>query len=312
MENIAAIDIGSNAIRLMIGSLDSHHDIQVIKKMREPVRLGQDVFAHEEISRKTMTRALETFEKFAKLIAQNQVRHVRAIATSAMREAPNAKEFITEVKRKTGLSIEVIDGIEEARLIHTAVSHRVNLEQKNAVLIDIGGGSVELTVSVNGKTRGMQSFPLGTVRLLQIMSEKNLKEKNLRSMIHEHIGDAQKFVQDCTRGKPIDFSIGTGGNFECLGKLRVALLHRNSIYSMSRHELHQLVQHLESMSIKERIQFLRLRPDRADVVVPAALVAHEIMSLIPVETLLVPYVGLRDGILFELGARIQLPARSAL
>ena len=305
MENIAAVDIGSNAIRLLIGRLDDHGDIHTIKKVREPVRLGKDVFADGMISERTTARALQTFSKFRALMEQHQVQRRRVIATSAVREAANRDEFVKAVRAASGLKVEIIDGLEEAKLVHTAVRHRVHLGDKVAVLIDIGGGSVELIVSVQGRIRGMRSFKLGTVRLLQMLQDKNLKEKNLREFVQTKMAEAQHFVLEATRGRHVDYCVGTGGNFECLGKLRVALLHRNSIYSMTHKELHELLEHLQGMTIKERIQFLRLRPDRADVVVPAAIVADEIMSAIPTEMLLVPYVGLRDGVLSELGEQIS-------
>jgi exopolyphosphatase/guanosine-5'-triphosphate,3'-diphosphate pyrophosphatase len=303
--HIAAIDIGSNAIRLVLGEMTGHRDITLLKKVREPVRLGKDVFATGEISKKTAERAVETFKKFRGILKEADVHHVRAVATSALRETRNRDWFVSYVQAETGIKIEVIDGLEEARLIYTAVASRVDLHDKNALLIDIGGGSVELTISVKGRIKGVQTFKLGAVRLLQILEERDLKEKHLKNLLVELMAPVKTFVQSATKGVPIDVCVGTGGNFECLGKLRVALLNRNSIFSMTYHELSQLIEHLGSMSVKERIQYLRLRPDRADVVVPAALVIHAIMGFIPVEMLSIPYVGLRDGILADLGSKIR-------
>jgi exopolyphosphatase/guanosine-5'-triphosphate,3'-diphosphate pyrophosphatase len=303
METLAAIDIGSNALRLVIGQLDDHHDIKVLKKVREPVRLGKDVFSDGEISRKTIQRSLESFEKFHTLIDRYGVKKARAVATSALREAKNRESFVAEVAKQIGLKIDIIDGMEEARLIHSAVAHKIDLSDRTAVLIDIGGGSVELTVSVDGVIQGMKSFKIGTVRLLRMLEERGLKERNLAALVAEPLKEIHAFVEKATKGEPIDFCVGTGGNIECLGKLRVALLHRNSIYSLTVFELSQILHHLEGMSLKERIQYLRLRPDRADVVVPAGVVVHAIMREIPCETLMIPYVGLRDGILSDLALR---------
>ncbi|RYZ64166.1 MAG: hypothetical protein EOP05_22470, partial [Proteobacteria bacterium] len=121
----------------------------------------------------------------------------------------------------------------------------------------------------------------------------------------EHAGPVKDFLATHLKGLHLDLAIGTGGNFETLGKLRVALLHKNSIFSMTQKELNELVSHLESMSVKERIQFLRLRPDRADVLVPAARITQTVMELAKVELLSIPYVGLRDGILADLGSRVM-------
>jgi exopolyphosphatase/guanosine-5'-triphosphate,3'-diphosphate pyrophosphatase len=305
---LAAIDIGSNAIRLVIGELDHHGDIRILKKVREPVRLGKDVFATGEISAKTREKATACFEKFRGLLKSHNVNRSRAVATSALREAKDRDAFIQEIRKTTGISIDVIDGIEEGRLIFSAVTHRVDLHEKVSLLIDIGGGSIELTIADHGEPLACQTFKLGTVRLLQMLEDKNLKEKNLRPMLASLMVPVKEFLATNLKNLHIDQAIGTGGNFECLGKLRVALLQKSSIFSMTRNELFDLATHLESMSVKERIQFLRLRPDRADVVVPAALVSNAVMELAEVDLLMIPYVGLRDGILTDLSTRPLLTA----
>lgn len=301
----AAIDIGSNAIRLVIGERDRHGDIKVLKKVREGVRLGKDVFASGEISEKAEQKIIEALKKFGVMIKSHDVEHFRAVATSALREAKNGEAVIQSVRRATGITIDVIDGLTEGRLIFSAVSHRVDLHEKISLLIDIGGGSVELTIADHGRPLGSQTFKLGTVRLLQLLEERNLKERHLRSVIGDHLAPVEKFIRSKLKGLHIDHAIGTGGNFECLGKLRVALLQKSSIFSMTRVELEELVQHLESMSVKERVQFLRLRPDRADVIIPAALVTDAILTLAEIDVLTIPYVGLRDGILADLAERIS-------
>jgi len=301
---IAAIDIGSNAIRLVLGEFDVYRDVRILKKVREPVRLGQDVFSEGMISRRTADRAFQTFAKFRTYLERTGVKHVRAVATSALREASNRDWFVKQVELKSRIKIDVIDGTEEARLIHSAVASRVDLDDKNALLIDIGGGSVELTISAHGRIKAVQTFKLGTVRLLQHLQDRGLKERQLREFLLGQIAPVRSFLQSSARGMKPEICIGTGGNLECLGKLRVALLNRNSIFSMTYDELGLLIDHLLSMSVKERIQFLRLRADRADVVVPAALVAQTVMGLVPVEILAIPYVGLRDGILADLAAHL--------
>jgi exopolyphosphatase/guanosine-5'-triphosphate,3'-diphosphate pyrophosphatase len=305
---LAAIDVGSNAIRLVIGEQDRHGDIKTLKKFREPLRLGKDVFKNGSISEKSTERVVQTFQKFSEMIKAHGVDLTRAVATSAMREAKDREPLINAVFKASGIKIDVIDGLEEGRLIFSAVTHRVDLEEKISLLIDIGGGSVELTVADHGRPIGCQTFKLGTVRMLQLLEDKGLKEKQLRPLIQEQMGQVKAFLQSTLKGLEIDHAIGTGGNFECLGKLRVALLHKNSIFSMTKPELDQLVEHLESMTIRERIQFLRLRQDRADVVIPAALVTSAIMEIAQVDVLTIPYVGLRDGILSDLAAKAAMKA----
>ncbi len=297
---LAAIDVGSNAIRLVIGELETNGEVRTLKKYREAVRLGKDTFSEGAISKKCIERTLETFSKFKGFLKEHNVKHVRAVATSAMREAANSNAVVEAVLKQTGISIEVIDGFEEGRLIFSAVSNRVDLDGSRSILIDIGGGSVEVTVAEGLKIKSTQSFPLGTVRLLESLETRGLKEKHLPTVIEENFKPLRSFLNEQLKDKPVDFAIGTGGNFECLGKLRVALLSKTSIYSMTFEELVELTDHLASMTVKERVQFLRLKNDRADVIVPAALVTLAIMEAIPTDTLNVPFVGLRDGILASL------------
>lgn len=297
---LAAIDVGSNAIRLVIGELEADGEVRILKKYREGVRLGKDTFSNGVISKKSAERTLETFAKFKGFLKEHSVKHVRAVATSAMREASNSANLVTEITKLTGIKVEVIDGLEEGRLIFSAVANRVDLNDSRSVLIDVGGGSVEITIAEGLKIVATQSFPLGTVRLLEALQTRGLKEKHLPTIIEEGFKPVRSFLREQLKGKDVDFAIGTGGNFECLGKLRVALLSKTSIYSMTFEELTELTDHLASMTVKERIQFLRLKNDRADVVVPAALVTLAVMGSIPTDTLNVPFVGLRDGILASL------------
>ncbi len=140
--------------------------------------------------------------------------------------------------------------------------------------------------------------------MLRLLNEKKMKERQCKELIESQMGPVRDFLKLAMRDVHPDVAIGTGGNFECLGKLRVALLHRSSIFSMTRPELAKLSDHLLKMSPRDRIHVLRLRPDRADVVVPAAELTCAIMETAGIDLLQIPYVGLRDGILAELGARL--------
>jgi exopolyphosphatase / guanosine-5'-triphosphate,3'-diphosphate pyrophosphatase len=304
-ERLAAIDIGSNAIRLVVGELDSYGDIRVLKKIREPIRLGKDVFSQGEISEKTKSKAIEAFMKFRSILDDFEVGHTKAVATSALREARDRDQFVRDVHIKSGISIKVIDGIEEGRLIFSAVAQRMKLEDTLALLIDFGGGSVELTISDHGKPKATQTFKMGGVRILQIMQDRGLREQQMPQLIQEMIPQVRSFLGPYLKGHHFDLAIGTGGNFECLGKLRVAVLHKTSIFSMSYHEVQSITEHLMTLSIKERMDGLRLKSDRADVIVPAALLTQAIMETAEIDLLNVPHVGLREGILADLGKSLR-------
>jgi exopolyphosphatase/guanosine-5'-triphosphate,3'-diphosphate pyrophosphatase len=151
MPTLCAIDVGSNAMRLAIGFMDHGRKLHVVEDLREPVRLGQDVFTRGSISRETTQRAIEAFTRFKELIEQHQVIKTRAVATSALRESANRDAFIKKIFQATGIELKTINADEEALLVHLAVSKKIPLEGKTAMLIDIGGGSVEVTLAQNNK-----------------------------------------------------------------------------------------------------------------------------------------------------------------
>lgn len=300
MKNLAAIDIGSNAIRLVIAEVHKHEEVHITKKIREPIRLGEDVFKDGLISKKNIQSSVECFKQFQQLIKSHDVQKTRAFATSALREAKNQQEFIDEILKHTGIAIECISGEREAALICSGVEQKIKLQNKKSVLIDIGGGSVEVSVVFDSKIKALQSFKVGMVRLLQLIEKNNIPAHKIEDYIESQCLEIKSYLRENLKNKDLDFCVGTGGNFESLGKLRVALLNKTSIYSIHAAELKELYHHLASMSLKERIKFLKIRPDRADVIIPACVVSLYIMKLCECEILSIPHVGLRDGILSEM------------
>lgn len=296
---LSAIDIGSNAIRLIIGEVRSRR-LMTIKKFREPIRLGRDVFREGRISENTLREALEAFKKFTSVHGRFGVVACRAVATSAVREAANGAEFVERVLRQTGIQIEVIDGIEEAQLIHGAVQREVDLSRKRILLVDIGGGSVEVTFSESGMMSATQSFPMGTVRMLQMLKERHLAERGLRVIMGEFLAPLGHYLESHTGAQPVEWAVGTGGNLECMGRLKVQLLHRSPHTLVSLAELVEITRILEGLSVRERIENLKLRPDRADVIVPALVLVKTILRQAGIKKILIPGVGLRDGILWSL------------
>ena len=296
---LAAIDIGSNAIRLMLASY-SPLGLTPIKKYRVPIRLGGDVFQKGRISGKRLRDSARAFSQFRQLLTEGKIKHWRAVGTSALREAKNSASFVELIRRKSGFKIEIIDGVEEARLIHLGIKRVINLESHHSLLIDIGGGSVELTFSNHGRLAATQSFPFGTVRTLEKMRQKKLTEQHVRVIIGDYVEPLSHFISSHNMGKKMDFAVGTGGNIEALGRLRTSLLKKSSGTSLSSDELNQIIEKLSRMSIKDRVEKLNIKPDRADVILPAALIAQTAMRLSGVTRLLIPYVGLKDGVLWSL------------
>jgi exopolyphosphatase / guanosine-5'-triphosphate,3'-diphosphate pyrophosphatase len=300
MPTIAAIDVGTNAMRLVIGSINHDHHIELLENIREPVRLGKDVFAKGSISEETTERAIEAFQKFKRLIDKYGVEHIKAVATSATREALNSDIFIDRIAQATGIDITPIGGEEEARLIHLAVADRVSLRNKRAILIDIGGGSIEVTLVSDGSIQATVSFNMGTVRLLQKLEQERVGEPRFNQLVREYADATRKWLETRIGRQRLDLCVATGGNAEALGELRKRLLGKDSQFVITRQELDALVDTLQGMSFAERLQELRLRPDRADVIVPAAIVLQTILRQAGVDQVLVPNVGLKDGVLLDI------------
>jgi exopolyphosphatase/guanosine-5'-triphosphate,3'-diphosphate pyrophosphatase len=298
-KRLAAIDIGSNAIRMMISEL-SPHGLTPLRKYRIPIRLGADVFEKGKISGKNLKAAARAFRKFKEVAQKSKVSRIRAVGTSALRESKNGKAFVELIHRKSGIRIEVIDGVEEARLIHMAVAKELHLEGHRSLLIDIGGGSVELTFSDHGLMSATQSFPFGTVRTLEMMKKKNLQESQLNLVIGEFITPLSHFIHSQAPNFQLEFAVGTGGNLEALGKLKAVLLKKSSKGGISYSELSEMIEKLRGMSIKDRIEKLELRPDRADVIIPAAMVVQAVLRQAGLQKILIPYVGLKDGLMWSM------------
>lgn len=299
VERLAVIDIGSNAIRMLLAEKQPG-SLRIIKKFRFPIRLGADVFASGQISGKNLKESARTFKKFKNLADDLNVHYLRAVGTSALREAKNSKAFLELIRRKSGIKIEIIDGTEEAKLIYQAVRHEVHLENQTALLIDVGGGSVELTLSENAKLTATHSFPFGTVRTLQKMKKQNWSESQLNILIGQYLESLTHFIQTQAPSRNFDFAVGTGGNLESLIKLKTQLLNSPQTNTLSLNELQLIIAKLSSMSYNQRVEKLKLRPDRADVILPAAMVVQAVLRQAKIDRLVIPQVGLKDGLLWSL------------
>lgn len=296
---LAAIDIGSNAIRMIIAEA-SPRGLIPLKKYRFPIRLGADVFHSGKISPRNFKESARTFKKFKAVAEKFEVSRLRAVGTSALREAANGAAYVELIRRKSSIPIEIIDGTLEAKLIYRAVHSQVHLENHRCLLIDIGGGSVEVTFSDHGRIGASKSFPFGTVRTLEMLRKRHLDESQINLVIGDFIRPLSQFLHTHAPGQKLDFAVGTGGNLETLGRLKPLLLDKKSKTEMTDTELELVIQKLRRMSIRERIARLEMRPDRADVIVPASLVVQAILRQASVHQLLIPAVGLKDALLLSL------------
>lgn len=299
MPMIAAIDVGTNSIRLTIASVNHDGSYNVAHSAREAVRLGQDVFSSGQIGEATIQRALDGFQRFREHISQYSVSQLKAVATSALREALNRDEFLSRVLSVSGIEVSVISPEEEARLVHLAAKEKVNLRNKLALLVDIGGGSVEVSIADDKSILVTESYTIGSVRLLQILGEAKIGEKRFNQLVRQYVDSTHRRLKKEIGNLKIQVCIGAGGSIESLADLRRDIYGKNSATHVALDELRGIMKMLHSLSFQERIQQLRLRPDRADVIVPAGIVLQTILEQAGLEEVIVPGIGLKDGLLLE-------------
>lgn len=282
----AAIDIGTNAARLLIGEVlvnQSGLQIQKLGYYRSPLRLGADVFGKGKIGATKLKQFIQTMQAFQLLASAHQVTELRAVATSAMREASNNKKVAKEIFQATGLQIEVISGEEEAKLIFSAFE-LLHLGQKTQyIVVDVGGGSTEISVFEDGQRRASKSFELGTLRILNQKIDSNIWS------------DFTTWIQTHAKVNEPHLVFGTGGNIN-----RALKMLPNKKDKISRKDLLQLHTQLASLSIDQRIEQFQLKADRADVIVPALEIYIAALAALEQDQIVVPKIGLADGILLEL------------
>lgn len=293
-ETIAAIDLGSNALRAVIVR-KTLNQLEVIKNIREPLRLGEDVFSTGNISPEKMDLTEEAFIRLFHSFTEYNVSQVEARATSAMRDSLNGQELVNRVRTITGIEIETIKGIEEARLIFEAVKGQIDFGKKTAVLIDIGGGSTELTIVKKGNILGSSSFNVGTVRLIQYKDQAELEKK-----IEVQIVRMRQFIELHLGKKSPQMLIGTGGNLRRIGKIRKKILGKPTSQLALFSEIHHMEEAIVSMSYVDRIRSLELDKNRADVILPAIMLTHHLMKALKMEKIHLPKVGLKEGIILSM------------
>ncbi len=291
---LAAIDIGSNAARLLITDVipgpQNIPDFIKVALVRVPLRLGFDVFDKGEISTIKVEKIIKTLKSYKLLLEVYEVKHLKACATSAMRDAVNAKEILKKVKAETGIEIEIISGDQEASLIYENHIADSMTGDESYLYIDVGGGSTELTFFSDGKLVFKKSFNIGTIRLL-------------KNQVDEALWDEMKeFIKLSTKGFHHVTAIGSGGNI-------------NKIFSISKRKdgkplhldlLRDYFKEFSNMSLGQRISFYKFREDRADVIVPALLIYINVLRWADAQEIYVPKIGLADGLIHTLYEELKL------
>jgi len=291
---LAAIDIGSNAARLLISDVSINNEgkteFNKISLVRVPLRLGFDVFENKAITPEKTEMILHTIKAYKHLIEAYNVDHVKAAATSAMRDAINAREIIDRVRDETGISIEVISGGSEASLIYE--NHIAeNLDKDHAYMyIDVGGGSTELTFFAGNKLVFSSSFNIGTIRLLKHQVTEGQWE-NMKEFIKK---ETRNYLNNI-------IAIGSGGNINKI----FSLSKRKEGKSLHIESLKDYYKEFSSFSLEDRMRLYKLREDRADVIVPALLIYINTMRWATAQEIYVPKIGLADGLIQHLYADLK-------
>ena len=297
-ETFGAIDIGSNAIRLLIDYVEQYEDQRTEYKkaafVRVPVRLGDDVFLRGHIGNDRAEALCDAMQGFAALLRAYGVRDYRACATSAMREAANSRDILERVRRRSGITVETISGEEEAETIFAAGGLKERLDPtKSYLYVDVGGGSTEIVVYALGRKQAAESFRLGTVRILSGATDpaewKRFEEWLVR-------------MAEAYRPTVI---IGSGGNINKVHKL----LEKRSREAIRAKELTALYERLRSLNVVQRMEQFYLNQSRAEVIVPALGIFTDVTRLCRIGTIDVPRQGLADGIIRQLYRQYNLPYR---
>ena len=290
IKKYGAIDIGSNAIRLLISNVivENNKEPQFKKSslVRVPIRLGADAFVSGIISDENIARMIDAMEAFKLLMKVHKVERYKACATSAMREATNGKLVVEKILSETGVKIDIIGGKEEAAIISSTDLNQLIEGDSSYLYVDVGGGSTEFTVFSGGKIITSKSFKMGTVRLLS----------NKKSVNKAIFSDVEKWIKKNTKDLKRLSLIGSGGNINKLFKMSgrsegkpISFIYLNAQY-----------QFLKQMSFEDRISELSLNPDRADVIIPATKIYLSAMKWSGARKIYVPKIGLSDGIIKSL------------
>lgn len=286
--NYAAIDIGSNAVRLLIKEIKEEQGKAHFSKvlmLRVPLRLGFDVFdiGKSQKKEKNMIRLMKAFRHLMKIY---DVKHCRACATSAMRDAKNGMDIIKQIEKKTGVHIDIIDGQEEAKIIYNNHVEHMEDQKGNYMYVDVGGGSTEINLLSEGQLVCSRSYNIGTVRMLN-NAVKDSEWERLKNDLAE-----------LAKSYPQTNIIGSGGNINKL--YRLADKKNKKKMTMQVSVLQELHTRLKALSLEERMEQFGMKPDRADVIIPAGEIFLTIANIIGASYIHVPVIGLSDGIIDEL------------
>lgn len=291
MKRVAAIDFGSNAIRLTIADIVSKGRYKVIEKFRFPVRIGAEVFSTGEIGAYKQDEICEVFKKFRGHIRYFHAEDISAVATSALRDAKNSELVLKKIQDISDIKVQLITGHEEASFIYDILSSEYPIAEGNVLLVDIGGGSTELVFLKDGKIQKQESFNNGTLRTPKD-SEQIIVQ--MKSLIKSQFSKATKVKV-----------IATGGNLRRLGKLRKKFFNKDSGTQIEKDEVFMLYEQMKNLSPFQITKKYDLKDDRAEVIVPALRIFSNVLEELEPEVIYLPKLGLSDSLLYHMSLTVS-------
>jgi exopolyphosphatase/guanosine-5'-triphosphate,3'-diphosphate pyrophosphatase len=299
MPTFAAVDIGSNSCRLKIARV-VHGRLKTLHEDREVTRLGQGVFANGSLDPETMALTIRVLKRFHRAVQDHAADRVRVVATAALRDARNSRAFLDWVRSATGWKAEVITGLEEGRLIHLGILSNARIARQRALLIDLGGGSCELTISVSGHIEDMVSLPIGAVRLTQAFMHHDPPKRNeleqMRALVRREIGRIQKRIREAK----VQAAFATSGTPAALSGLYRAKVDDEHAHTIPRESVSKILKELAKRTLDERRVLPGIGPRRAEIIIAGAMVFSELMDMCSLRTFRYLPLGLRDGLLAQM------------
>ena len=303
---VAAIDVGSNAIRFSAAEFVSPGYWVDLEVQRVPVRLGHQTFVTGHLDERAMQAAVESMSTFRRALDTHGISRYRAVATSAVREARNGSVLVDRIRRECGIQLETITGTEEARLVWLSVRARVDLRGKRWLAMDLGGGSLEVSLLSEKGILWTESHTMGTVRLLEDLGGVDADPEQFRRLLAEYTGTLR--LPDRVDRRSLAGIIATGGNMDALASIAGCVPDDRGVSVLPVTELDRVIRLLSTMSTSERVERLGLREDRADVILPAGLIYRRVAELGGATEITVPHVGVKEGVLLDLADDIVGPA----
>lgn len=299
--------MGSNAIRFLIAEVGDGRRVNVIESHRTPVRLGRVVFETGRLPDTAIAATVDAFRSFRARCERVGVAHTRAIATSAMRDANNRHMLSDRVFDACGIEIEVISGTQEAYLLKLGIETRVDLQQGRSMLVDVGGGSVEVVIVDQGNVVSADSYRLGALRMLAALAEAETSGESFTDLMHRHLHSLERRIADRFNRAPIDRYCAVGGNIETLtdlvakrvGRKRQPAVDGKDVDSIDLKAAIEEVENLATLTVEQRMATHGLRPDRADTIVAAGIVYTRLGQIANTPHIVVPRAGIKDGLLAE-------------